>query len=178
MIPSTDTWMQTYTGRQIDPADPTDFDIRDIAHALSNLCRYGGHCLRFYSVAEHSVLMARAADDPWKKWALLHDATEAYLVDIPRPIKRRLVGYQWMEHRLFVRMVHHFGLTSIINPILPSYVQDLDHRILVDEKAQNMRPGLDWPSLEGVDPLGVTLQCWTPKEAERHFLDMFAELTK
>jgi hypothetical protein len=72
-------WMQTFTGRRFWPLDPRGEDvlIEDIAHALSLLTRYGGHCTRFYSVAEHSVLLARAATPENALWLLLHDASEA-----------------------------------------------------------------------------------------------------
>jgi uncharacterized protein len=87
--------MQTYTGLAFWPLDPRPDEIRlvDIAHALSKLCRYGGQCLSFYSVAEHSLLVASKAPDHLKLVALMHDASEAYLLDIPRPIKRHLAGY-------------------------------------------------------------------------------------
>jgi hypothetical protein len=108
------SWIQTYTGT-FDPANPRAEDVRieDIAHGLSNICRYGGQTSRFYSVAEHSVLVARAAMGlvEWQRdqsrsggeggyltdafvrqvgiVALLHDAAEAYIGDIVTPIKRR-----------------------------------------------------------------------------------------
>jgi hypothetical protein len=83
-------WMQTFTGRAFYPLDPRpeDIDPVDIAHALSLICRYGGHSSRFYSVAEHCVLMSHAVAPEHALWALLHDATEAYLGDMIRPLKR------------------------------------------------------------------------------------------
>src|SRR5438128_12538670 len=81
-------WMQTYTGRAFYPLDPRldDICIEDIAHALSMLCRYGGQCQEFYSVAEHSVLMSYAVNPQHALWALLHDATESYMGDLIRPL--------------------------------------------------------------------------------------------
>lgn len=92
-------WIQTATGGQFWPMDPQpdEIDINDIAHALAMLCRFGGHCLRFYSVAEHSVLLSHAVPPEHALWALLHDATEGYLVDMPRPIKAFLPGYKEAE---------------------------------------------------------------------------------
>lgn len=86
-------WMMTYSGRAFWPLDPRadEIDPLDIAHALSMLCRYGGHVRRFYSVAEHCVLMSHAVAPEHALWALLHDATEAYMVDLPRPINRILL---------------------------------------------------------------------------------------
>src|SRR5690606_29748913 len=94
-------WMQTFTGRRFWPLDPRpdEICIEDIAHALSMQCRYAGHCLSFYSVAEHSVLLSQHVAEPFRRWALLHDASEAYLVDVPRPIKGDLSNYRAVEAR-------------------------------------------------------------------------------
>src|SRR5580692_700756 len=116
-------WIQTATGRQFWPMDPRpdEIFIDDIAHALSMLCRFGGHCLRFYSVAEHSVLLSRVAPQKHKLWALLHDASEAYLVDVPRPIKPMLVGYKAAEEKIqraiAVRFNLHFGIPEDIKSL-------------------------------------------------------------
>src|SRR4051812_20540869 len=89
-------WIKTYTGRFIQPLalTPGDIDIRDIAHSLSRVCRFGGHCVGVMNVAAHSVRVlsrfctANAnATRQEKLTALLHDASEAYLGDIPRPLK-------------------------------------------------------------------------------------------
>ena len=77
-------WMQTYTGERFWPLDPRieDIHIRDISMALGKLCRYGGHTIFFYSVAEHSVLVSEYVPEEYALWGLLHDASEAYLSDI------------------------------------------------------------------------------------------------
>jgi hypothetical protein len=82
-------WMQTYTGRQFWPIDPRadEIDIVDIAHALSQQCRFAGHCKSFYSVATHSWHTSNVCNSENALWGLLHDAAEAYLVDLPTPIK-------------------------------------------------------------------------------------------
>lgn len=169
-------WMQTYTGKQFWPADPRtdEIDIRDIAHALSMQCRYAGHCLRFYSVAEHCVLLARAIPEH-KLWALLHDASEAYLVDVPRPVKPALQPtYGVLEAKLMRRVAERFSLPS---PEQPSLVGEYDFRMLVDEKAQNMFDGPHWSSIDRLEPVGVTLQFWSPAEAKAEFLATFTELS-
>jgi hypothetical protein len=172
-------WMQTFTGKQFWPADPRaeEIDIRDIAHALSMQCRYAGHCLRFYSVAEHCVLLASAIPEQ-KLWALLHDASEAYLVDVPRPVKPSLPGYKELEDGIMFLVARQFGLRLGGHVLdregyIPAIVKEYDFRMLVDEKAQNMLDGPAWGSIEGVPPVGVALQFWSPPEAERQFLLMF-----
>ena len=86
-------WIETFTGKKFDYEDITsnEIDIRDIAHALSNTCRFNGHCSRFYSVAEHSILVSSEIEKVFgikaALPALLHDATEAYMPDVSKPLK-------------------------------------------------------------------------------------------
>lgn len=169
-------WMQTFTGRQFWPLDPRPDEvfIHDIAHALANQCRYAGHCRRFYSVAEHSVLLARAfASREERLWALLHDASEAYLVDLPRPVKRYVPAYVAAERVVMDAICRRFGLASDI----PDAVHAADYRILRDELEQNMAsPPAPW-GVQDEQPLGVTLRFWTPEQAEFWFLTEFDALT-
>lgn len=81
--------IRTYTGILFDPFHPKieDINIYDIAHALSNECRYAGHCSKFYSVAEHSVIISKLCSEENALTGLLHDGSEAYVKDLPRPIK-------------------------------------------------------------------------------------------
>ena len=85
--------MVTFTGKLVNPLDltPQDVDIRDIAHHLSNMCRWQGATRHFYSVAEHCVHVSRLVPTGYALLALLHDAAEAYMGDAIRPIKRRLM---------------------------------------------------------------------------------------
>jgi hypothetical protein len=160
-------WIQTAIGGQFWPIDPRpdEVEVEDIAHALSLLCRFGGHCLRFYSVAEHSVLLARAAKPEHRLWALLHDASEAYLVDVPRPIKRFLGGYSEAEDKIMRAVCQRFGMPDQ----MPAEVKDLDTRILTDERQQNMAPAPQ-PWSTDADPVGVTLEYWPPERAKQEFL--------
>ena len=102
--PTNGDWIETYTGKQFWPLNPNPADvcIEDIAHALSLVCRYTGHSRFFYSVAQHSILCAQLAEyyEMGKRMqllALLHDASEAYIADIAKPLKPFIVGYKDME---------------------------------------------------------------------------------
>ena len=88
------TQILTYSGKVFDPVNPIAADIRieDIAHALAHQCRFSGHTIEHYSVAEHSVRVSGLLEDrgyPYRvqMWGLLHDASEAYLIDLPAPVK-------------------------------------------------------------------------------------------
>jgi hypothetical protein len=169
-------WIATYTGKAVFPMDlrAEDIDIIDIAHSLSLQCRFNGHCLRFYSVAEHSVLVSRWLLEEYGHTAalcgLLHDATEAYLTDVPRPVKPFLHGYKEAELNAWYAVAARFGLDAVF----AEGVHEADNRILFDEKAQNMGVGPDWSW--AMEPLGVSLQFWTPEQAKAEFLKTFWNL--
>lgn len=166
-------WMQTYTGGVFWPLKPEQSDIRfeDISSALSKMCRYGGHCTRFYSVAEHCVHVASVVSDKHKLTALLHDASEAYLSDVIRPVKPFLQNYYEIEDRLMKAIADRFGITWP----LPDEVKRADNAILADERKQNMAfmdvPAEMWGDV--LPPLGVTLQFWNPHEAQYQFSTAF-----
>lgn len=165
-------WTQTYSGRQFWPLDPRPEDVAliDIAAALSKIARYGGHCLRFQSVAEHCVLMVRRMDGVRtpreRRTVLLHDASEAYLLDMPRPLKPYLPGYLAFEDQLMRVIAQRFDFDWP----LPAWVKALDTGILRDETAQNMAPP-PVPWRQFAEPaLGVTLQFWSPDQAFAEFM--------
>jgi hypothetical protein len=169
-------WMQTFTGRRFYPLSPraADIDAADIAHALSLLCRYGGHVDRFYSVAEHCVLMSRAVPPEDALAALLHDATEAYIVDVPRPLKRQLPGYREIEQAVWHAIAVRFGLDLA----LPASVHEADNRILLTERNALMANAGTW-SLDGVvEPLPVAVIGWSPPQAEWRYFEALRRLAK
>lgn len=107
--------MQTFTGKKFWPLDPRpeDVHIEDIAHALSLLCRFNGHCNEFYSVAQHSVLVSQIVSPTNSLPALLHDASEAYLGDIIRPVKLFLpVAVKEIERKLEAVIFQHFAILA------------------------------------------------------------------
>lgn len=165
-----DGWIQTFTGKRFYPfnPNPADIDIVDIAAALSKTCRFGGHTLKWYSVAEHCVHVANHALPEHKLAALLHDASEAYLVDVPRPIKPLIANYYSIEEKIERTIFERFG----IEYPFPAAVKLIDNRILSDERAQVMRQTdfshEDWGST--LEPLGVTLNLWSPRESMEAYL--------
>jgi uncharacterized protein len=161
--------LPTYTGGRFYPFDPRPEDVRfdDIVAALSKLCRYAGHCLKFYSVAEHCVHVASAAPADLKLAALLHDASEAYLVDVPSSVKPYLPDYVALEDRVAAAVARKFGVP---HPV-PELVKRLDTAIRADEVEQNMgRPAAPWLL---PDPLGLTLKFWPPAQAAYEFTAAF-----
>lgn len=102
----------TYTGIRFNLLDPTPdmIDIRDIAHALSQICRFGGHTNTFCSVATHSLYCALTAPAEIKLEALLHDAAEAYIGDMTSPLKKMLPEFQWHENRVMQVVAKKFNL--------------------------------------------------------------------
>jgi 5'-deoxynucleotidase YfbR-like HD superfamily hydrolase len=181
------SWMQTFRGNRFNPDDPahTKFEIEDIAHALSNLCRYGGHCKRFYSVAEHSVLVADiVAATPGATledeiWALMHDATEAYLTDLPTPIKARLPKYKAIEAEVAAQIQISLGLPGLARwrGDLPPIVHHADRVALVTEAAQLLNGDLtDWRQLHETRPFDAKIRCFSPEDARRVFIARWVEL--
>lgn len=165
--------MRSYTGKQIFPLDPRveDFDIVDIAHALSNLCRFGGHTQKFYSVAEHSVGVSHKVKKSEALTALLHDASEAYLVDMPRPIKAYMPQYKQIEARLQEIISERYNL---IYPF-PESVHIADDRILVTEMRDLMIGIQPWEGMP--KPYADQIVGLPPKKAEKLFLSRFTELS-
>lgn len=175
-------WLQTYTGKQFFPMtpDPHSVDLEDIAHALSMQCRFNGHVREFYSVAEHSVLMADAylrdfgalADDDTARHMLLHDAAEAYVGDMIRPLKHDIPAFRIVEGVVLRAIWARFDLIEI----LPVVVSEYDGRILRDEKAVLLPETPSEWSFGYDNPLNVAIQCWTPAEAKRQFLRQALDL--
>ena len=167
-------WMQTFTGRAFWPMDPRPEDvcIEDIAHALSMQCRYAGHCRVFFPVAQHSLLVARHLPPELRLWGLLHDSPEAYLVDVPRPVKPFLRGYREAEDRVMDAIVQAFGLRP---ERMPDEVKRVDTAILADEARQLMAPSpMPWHLPE--PPLGIKIGPMQPAEARDEFIRVFHEL--
>jgi len=168
-------WIQTFTGRQAWPLRPAEEDIciEDIAHALSMICRYTGHVREFYSVAQHSVIASKIVPLEDAQWALLHDATEAYLCDVARPVKPFLGDYKKIERRLMNCIANVFNLSGFE----PESVKHADLVLLATERRDLMAsPPVPWISTENISPLTDRIHPLPPAEAKKLFLDRFKEL--
>ena len=167
--------IQTYTGKRFRPDDPRpeNIDIRDIAHALSLLCRYNGHCQVFYSVADHSVRVSRSCPPGAAMWGLLHDLGEAYLGDMPRPIKTFFPDYVTFEDRLLRVAAEVFDLPWPMPPV----VRQADDLLLVTEMRDLMVPVPDVSEL-GLEPLADEVVPLSSAEAERAYLQRYEELRR
>lgn len=175
-----DSWIQTYTGKKVYPLGqfgPDDVDIIDIAHALAHTCRWGGHCSRYYSVAEHSILVSHRIEE-FALEGLLHDAAEAYIGDIPTPIKEQLPAITRAEYRIMSAIKKKFDLAIIwpeeeIHKVDVSlHVWEVDQMMPDRDMYTGARPHYtaDRPIRKG------TFRHLAPKAAEVLFLRRFEEL--
>lgn len=171
------TWMQTYTGRKFEPMTPTldQFDIQDIAHALSMICRFGGHTKRFYSVAEHSVHVSHHCHPDDALAGLLHDAAEAYVGDLIRPIKHQvsMLPYRVAELNILDMILEREGLP----PALPPSVTHADNAVLAAERDHpEIVGGAIAPWAELPPPAPMEFGLYDPFWAKQHFLARYNEL--
>ncbi len=167
-------WMQTFSGRAFYPLDPraSEVDIHDIAHALAHQCRYAGHCRTHYSVAEHSVRVAEVLEPlgPDMQLAgLLHDAAEAYLVDLPRPVKTFMPDYKVAELRVEAAVWEAFGIE--IDPAHPA-IKTADEILLATEARDLMaKPPRSWNLKEA--PMVAKIVPLSAESAKNWFLSRF-----
>ena len=172
----------TYSGKIIEPLnpDPEQIDIEDIAHALANQCRFTGHTREFYSVAQHSVLVSEICDEQDALWGLLHDASEAYLSDIARPIKRCTEwgnGYTEVEQSLMAAVEEAFDLHGPYYDIgMPASVKHADDILLRTEMRDLMPEGVD-ATMPG-EMLEGRIRGWMPGVAKELFLKRYYEIVE
>jgi uncharacterized protein len=179
--PAPGPYLQTVSGRWVNPfdPDPEQLDAGDIARALANQCRFGGHSRAFYSVAQHSVIVSelveeRGGDAEDAFAALMHDATEAYLGDMPHPLKHRSAlgaAFREAEDHLEEAIRARFGIREHVPSIKP-----VDRALLATERRTFSAETWHWPELEGVEALDLELTAWSPDEAAEAFARRFAEL--
>lgn len=176
--------IQTYTGIGFDPLNPESSKIRimDIAHSLSMQARFTGHIREFYSVAQHCVLGSLFIDREYALQFLLHDASEAYLTDVPTPVKRILPMYQTAENNLQENIYDRFGI--ITTEESNAAVKEIDLRMLKTEREWLMAWGreVEW-GLDDIKSLPIRYNYgdeyyspWDWRKAKNLFLERFAEL--
>jgi len=163
-------WFISYTGKKIDPFQmtPDDVCIEDIAHSLSHISRFNGHCAEFYSVAQHSIYVASILPRELKFVGLMHDATEAYCGDMIRPIKVSMPTYRDLELSIWKAICQKFGLPIV----LPPEVKAADNSMLMTERRDLMKwtPD-DWGVSE--QPQEFFIYPRPPRQAEANFLSFF-----
>lgn len=175
------TFITTYTGRRFYPLDPqpSDVCIEDIAHALAMICRFNGHVREFYSVAEHSVHVSRIVPPEYALAGLLHDASEAYIADVSRPVKHTEVMREYRRIETWLQMVvldvFNAGFSPCDDPSA-DYIDTADVAMLALE-ARSLLPYDPWMD-ELPEPAKVELGLWSPREAEAVFLARYYELTE
>lgn len=159
--------IRTFTGKYVDVLnpDPDTIDIIDIAHALSHMCRFAGHTPVFYSVAQHCIECTDALIFPMSPKSnltlLLHDASEAYLLDMPRPIKRHLKDYKALEENMMAVIAAKFNLEYPF----PAFVKSVDNQMLEIEHSN---------LILGKGPFEVM----SPTDAKTLFLYRYEQFTK
>jgi uncharacterized protein len=184
-------YILTSQGLHFNPMAPEakDIDILDIAHALSNLCRFTGHVRKFYSVAEHSV---HVADVVYKDTsqnpraglkALLHDASEAYLIDVPKPLKElpEFEFYRDTEALVQLTINNRFGLENVG---FSTEIKQADDAMLNLEAFHLMPDDNAWDYTHKLHKqacklknFGISLHNWTPTEACEHFLCQYSKFS-
>ena len=177
-------WMQTYSGKKFFPIDPRpeDIDIIDVSHALSMVCRFAGQCKQFYSVAQHSVLVSQNVSSDAALWGLLHDAAEAYIGDLTRPLKRCL---ETLVGRLIFNIeetIQHCIIRAFnvrYRPAIAAEVKRADDLLVVTEARDLMAPLTDgWRHTpeNGFAVLSETIIPWEPARARSEFFNRFCQL--
>lgn len=183
-----ESWIRTRSGGRFDPFNPRadDVVVEDVAHALANLCRFSGHTRQFYSVAQHCVLASMAVTEPdtrLKLGALCHDASEAYVVDIPSPIKKQsaLQLYRDLEKQVMNEVWWALMGTHTLSPEDPR-IKQIDLRLCAAEAKQLMKGWREFPSFSDWEqaggPLPIKIEPWSPKRSQGEFLRRYYMLRR
>lgn len=168
-------WFQTHSGIQFYPLDPRpeDIHIDDIAHALARICRFGGHTKEFYSVAQHSVLVSRIVSQELAFVGLMHDATEAFIGDVVRPLKYQMPQYLQIEDRLWEVIAERYNIPKV----LPPEVKQADNVALITERRDLIPVQRQWGEwTKAYTPLDYTIRPESSPMAEALFMTRFNEL--
>jgi hypothetical protein len=168
--------INTFTGKRFNILDPQpdQIDIRDIAAHLSKLCRFTGSIRFHYSVAQHSYYASMFCQPGYELACLLHDAAEAYMNDLSRPIKHvpEMIWYREQEHKVWSVLADVFGLPDP----LPPHVKEIDNRLVCTEGWQ-LQPHPNPDHWSFAEHLPLAIEEWTPRIAEQMFLQRYYHLT-
>lgn len=178
-------WLQTYSGQifDLDSPRPEMVRLEDIAHGLANLCRFGGQCRHFYSVAQHCVIGADHLRKIGGSYGalralcfLLHDASEAYVVDVPRPVKKILgLSYANLEDKVQAAILAAFNLAGPFKDN-EGIIKVYDNTMLMTERRDLMNHTLPWRE-EGL-PFPDVIRPWSPEVAERAYYTSVVEFAE
>jgi len=178
--------IEIVSGKLAFPLAPrvADINIKDIAHALGNKCRYTGHCREFYSIAQHSVIVSELVDRRLALAGLLHDSSEYLLPDVSTPVKPRLKGFKEIEEGVLDAVFKKFGLMAIrCNQEDMAEIKKADWYSMALEVRDLMHADNEywaqWP-LPDIDPHFYDCDLtnpWGPKESREKFMDRYEYLT-
>jgi uncharacterized protein len=177
-------FIQLNSGKYFYILDPRaeDITINDIAHSLSNLCRFTGHADRFYSVAEHSIHCAKVAkmvglSTLQQLYALLHDSSESVMNDLARPVKQNIPQYKEIEDNIMKVM---WEACKLPQPTEEDYrlIKMIDNTLLIHELKQIMKRNV-LPEIEYFEDVDISLvNGYNAGEAKKDFIDMYNTLMK
>lgn len=176
------TFMSLYSGGKFFPLDPTEQEvhIEDIAHALSHQNRFNGHLKWPYTVAQHSVLCAKQArsmdyDLNVQLYALMHDAAEAYIGDMIRPLKYYMPMFKEVEDRIMTVVARKFDFS--MNKRATAKIKTIDNLMCAAEKRDMHPTTLEWPGMP--DPVDIkTIEPWPHSYAKGQFMRMFNQINE
>jgi 5'-deoxynucleotidase YfbR-like HD superfamily hydrolase len=173
----TNPYVSTFQGNRFFLTNPhiDDVAIEDIAHGLAYQCRFNGQTKEFYSVAQHSLMVMSLVPVEHQFSALLHDAAEAYLGDMVKPLKNLFPEFSVIEARVMEIIGHRFGLD--LAHLDPS-IKQADWIALATEKRDLMPHSVEsWDYLQGIAPLPEAIRAMPPQDAKIAFLDAFERCT-
>lgn len=172
-------YIEVNSGARFYPFDlhRSEITIEDVAHSLAHNCRFNGHTSKFYSVAEHSVIVSHLCEPRNALAGLIHDASEAIISDVPKPIKLHLPDVMRLENELENYMFDRFANGARMN----EDIKLCDITALAME-ASKIMPGAEWVdelrrSFPLKDPGKLKVCCLSPKTAKLLFLSRYEELT-
>jgi 5'-deoxynucleotidase YfbR-like HD superfamily hydrolase len=180
-IQTQDSTILCKSGTYFDIINPNTEQIMilDIVTALSRICRFGGHCDKFYSVAQHSLHVSYAVPPQYALEGLLHDAAEAYIGDLVAPLKQFLPDYKRIEHNIEAVIAQKFALNT--SPACFDAIKEADLRMLLTEKrdlfhGENTNWAVNNPALYNLKPLTERINPVNSARASELFMVRFNKL--